>query len=496
MAWSQNLGSQTLVPSASKRTAALGTMLAATLLATGCDDQTPCTTCSQTTATRDAGIHGGSAGSSASSTFDDAGVGADGGNDHQRKALRSLCHFGAGALPDQTLEASEPWGSDIPIDHFIVIMQENRSFDHYFQMLPKRGQPDADVAPDSYSNPDPSNGGKPVAPYHETAYCGKDIEHGWDAMHQEYADGAMNGFVAVGNPGGRRALGYYDESDLPYYYGLAKTFAIGDRYFAATPTPTYPNRMYAASATSFGLVSNSTAPQAGQNQTIYRQLQDAGIAWMIYSDYQTMEEIIYPSLRALPGKHFGSIQNFLDDAKAGTLPAYAWVESQLAPTAVADDEHPPSDVQVGERFVSQIVDAAMHGAAWPSSAVFINYDEHGSFFDHVPPPHACPPDAIEPILSPTSVPGRFDRYGMRVPFMVVSPFAKPHYVSHDVLSHTSILRMVQARYALPALSARDANATPPFDLFDFANPAFMTPPTLPSATVDATELARCKSLYP
>ncbi len=115
----------------------------------------------------------------------------------------------------------------------------------------------------------------------------------------------------------------------------------------------------------------------------------------------------------------------------------------------------------------------MESPNWKRTALFFTYDEHGGFYDHVPPPKACPPDAIHPILEPKDAPGEFDRLGVRVPMIVISPYAKKHYVSHHVYDHTSILRFVQARFDLPALTARDAHARPPFEMFDFAQPAYI-----------------------
>jgi phospholipase C len=130
---------------------------------------------------------------------------------------------------------------------------------------------------------------------------------------------------------------------------------------------------------------------------------------------------------------------------------------------------------------------------WRSSALFLTYDEHGGFYDHVAPPPAPVPDNIPPNLKPGETPGAFDRYGFRVPAVVVSPFSKRHYVSHVVDDHTSILRFIELRFGLPALSNRDVNADPMFDMFDFSRPHFVSPPTLPTAVVDPVQLAACPS---
>src|SRR5262245_20371868 len=188
-------------------------------------------------------------------------------SDGEAEEQRAACGYQAGALPAETQGASHPNGSDIPIDHILVVMMENRSFDHYFQKLPDYGQPDVDVAPPGFTNPDTQ--GMPVAPFHEERYCFVDTAHGWNAVHQQLGGGKMDGFIATNEMNhelpvngtldmlsGTRAMGYYDETDLPFYYWLANDFAIADRYFCSVVGPTWPNRMFLYAASSFGLTSN------------------------------------------------------------------------------------------------------------------------------------------------------------------------------------------------------------------------------------------------
>ena len=405
-----------------------------------------------------------------------------------RSALerREACEFKKGDLPEKTLAPDEPIGQRMPIDHFVVVMQENRSFDHYFQELPKFGQPEADVAPASYQDHDPKTD-RDLKPFHQTSLCGKDTRHDWNSAHAQFADGKMDGFVTTSNPKGQRALGYYDASDLGYYYALANTFAIGDRYFASMLGPTWPNRMFFHSGTTFGHIGNTAPKGIPEDQSLFSQLSQKGIEWIVYAEGMTFEEKIFRHLHDIKGDHFKDLDGFFADAKQNTLPAYVWLESTYGGPD-ATDEHPPADVQLGQHFVARVIGALMASPAWAHSALFIMYDEPGGFYDHVPPPPACVPDDIEPMLEKRHVRARFDRLGMRTPFIVVSPFAKAHYVSHQVYSHSSVPRMVQARFGLPALSARDANSSVPYDLFDFEHPPFMTPPKLPEAVVD--ELAR------
>ena len=164
------------------------------------------------------------------------------------------------------------------------------------------------------------------------------------------------------------------------------------------------------------------------------------------------------------------------------------------------DEHPPANIQQGEQFAASVTEAVLTSPDWPHTALFITYDEHGGFYDHVPPPAACAPDAISPMLDPSDpssdFPAQFDRYGFRVPLLVVSPYVKPGFVSHVIYDHTSILRFIETRYDLPALTNRDANAAPLLDLFDFSRPALLNPPVLPSVAVDATQLQQCRVDFP
>jgi phospholipase C len=143
-----------------------------------------------------------------------------------------------------------------------------------------------------------------------------------------------------------------------------------------------------------------------------------------------------------------------------------------------------------------LVHAVMTSPQWAHLALFITWDEHGGFYDHVAPPKACAPDQTPPMLqSGDTTPGGFDMYGVRVPLIVVSPYAKSAYVGHHVYDHTSITRFIEAKFKLPALTARDANAEPPTDLFDFSTPAFAKPPSIPDAVVDPAGLSYCTTTF-
>ncbi len=339
------------------------------------------------------------------------------------------------------------------IQHVVVLMQENRSFDHYFGQLPNEGQPAVNGEPANASNPNPLNpSGPPITVFHKTPYCEvADLDHSWNGTHKEWDGGKMDGFTAANvnpaDPTGSRTMGYYDQRDLPFYYALDNTFAVGDHYFASALTQTFPNRFYLLAGTSFGHIRNDFPGATGYT------------------------------------------------AAAGTLPQVSFVDPIFVATnTVENDEHPPSNVQVGENFAANVIYALFKSPNWGSSAMFLTYDEHGGFYDHLPPPSAIPPDGIPPMLISGDTPGAFDRYGIRVPVTVISPYARSHFVSHVVNDHTSILHFIETRFDLGTLTRRDAAANPMLEFFNFKNAAFATPPALPAAPIDPAQLAACASM--
>jgi len=198
---------------------------------------------------------------------------------------------------------------------------------------------------------------------------------------------------------------------------------------------------------------------------------------------------------------------FVTDAAAGKLPSVSFVDANFD----IQSEEDPQDIRRGERFAADIINAAMHGPAWEKTLVIWTFDEHGGYYDHVPPPRAIRPDNIPPdIHVPPDQPGAYDRYGFRVPTVLISPYARRDYVSHVVHDHTSILKLIETKWNLPAMTYRDANADNLLDSFDFTGkPAFLEPPTLPApalttpavpltakATTDAAAADRCTPGHP
>ena len=432
-------------------------------------------------------------------------------DDAAAAAKRASCGFARGAMPAETLGASSPIDADIPVKTIVVLMFENRSFDSYYSHLNAFGnRKDIEVAPDGVTNPDAM--GMPHARKRAEHFCFFDTNHEWKGSHEEVNGGKMDGFF-LANQGasplenGDRALWFYDEKEIPFYYALANTFGIADHYHAALQGPTWPNRMYLYAATSFGRTSNALPDTSAfsypdNDAFIFDELEKRHVDWNIYGD-----GAIGAAVAA--GTHlvnrWGSdraavlrIADFFTAAAAGKLPSVVFLDPKLGMEGPnQNDEHPPADLQFGQKFGSDVVQALMKSPQWKDLALFITYDEHGGLYDHVAPPKACAPDDKAPIFDPggSTAPGGFDALGVRVPLVVVSPYAKKGFVSHVTYDHTSITRFIETKFKVPALTGRDANADPLLDFFDFKNPPFVTPPTLPDASIDPTEAAYCKTTY-
>jgi phospholipase C len=429
--------------------------------------------------------------------------------------LRAACTFEAGAWPAQTIGTDYPVGADIPINHVIVIMQENRSFDHYLGRLTAQNYYqtgdftdggagwDSSVALDSpppgWANPDVDGG--LVAPHPDDEYC-FGVNHSWAAEHDDYDNGALDHFVTQNDPDGQRTFFYEDDTVIPFYYALASNFSVGDRYFCSVLSSTWPNRFFLMAGTSFGIGDNSfdvnDTAQTPSPQ-IFSLLEEGGHTWKDYTDGPHMVEF-FPdfgfSMDAL--SKYADVQcGLFGDIAAGTLPDVAFVMGDEV--SESSDEGPSDLPGIGGQLVEAIIRALFASPNWKDTAVFITYDENGGMADHVPPAPACVPDGYPPHDGDgTPLTGAFDSTGFRVPFIVVSPYAKGHYVSHVVHDHTSILRFIETRFGLPALTARDANATPPMEMFDFQSPSFVTPPNIMAhTTVPPAILTQCnQSLAP
>ena len=406
-----------------------------------------------------------------------------------------------------------PVGTDqLPqIRHIVIVMQENHSFDNYLGVL-GRGDGfrlDGDGQP---LDSNPTKAGQPVRAHHfpDTTQVPHIPTQSWEASHEQFGQGRNDGFVrsiedavVAGEPPGEPpgdphlAMGFWDEADLPFYYGLARTFPLCDRWFGSCLGPTIPNRRFLISGTAHGLTTDALSelfdePPAG---TIFDALSRHGISWVNYhsseriglasvlrpsrlrEELQSMTQFtadVYPLSIWRYVCHIRSVGRFQADCRAGRLPAVSIVD----PDFDQDSEENPQDIRRGAAFAAGIINEVLTSPAWPHTLLIWTYDEHGGYYDHVPPPPAPAPDDV----APKGQPGHYDRLGFRVPAVVASPYARPGYVSHVVHDHTSVLKLIETKWNLPALTRRDLAADDLLDCLDLAAPpAFAQPPVLPPA---------------
>lgn len=407
-----------------------------------------------------------------------------------READRLACKFSSGSLATTTVNTTEAARQKIPIEHVVVVMKENRSYDHIFGALSK-SHPDAEAVPPTFSNKDAA--GNDVKPFHSATTCiPTDPGHQWVDMHNQVNGGAMDGFVtnaaSTAFPGpsdGHFVMGYYDETDLPFYYFLAKTYALADRHFPSVLAGTFPNRDYLYLGTSdgvkytFGIPTGPAYPDASL-PTIFTVLTAAGVSWGEYADNGPLSDTLGWSTTS-PGVH--PVQDLIDGFASGNLPSVVFVDGSETGGATGEqDEHPPGDLQVGEAWTKRIYDAAIASSLWDRTVLFFTYDEGGGFADHVPPPTdgciARPGNATD---------AEFFELGVRVPLIAISPWARRHFVSHVRHEHTSITRFIELVFNLGAMTARDANSDALLDMFDFGCGNSESIPTAPAAgTGDCT----------
>jgi phospholipase C len=472
------------------------------------------------------------------------------------------------------------------LNHIILFAQENRSLDSYFGAMlgywaanptlygmngqTFNGLPQFNPGGTAPTNPgcDPTvtdmcspNPSYPVPSFHFESECTEEPSPFWNEAHNDWdytnqgdqpAENPppLNGFVYTAaydaqsqvpplmDVNGVRAMGYFDWTDLNYYYFMASNFGTSDYWFAPLMDRTQLNRMYMLAATSQGLAypigqGNNQGTQLTAT-TIFEALQNAGISWKIYvnsqdvvdkngtacnndltdenaecliqSSYINMfeyENTIIHSAGQNPDllQNIVPVTQFAVDAANGTLPQFALIEPA---SAASLDEHPndldtstPADVQAGANYAAGLINALMTSPSWTDSALIFTYDEWGGLYDHVPPQPAMAPGDF---LSPTDLlPGDicdkpsqelgvgtcdFSWTGYRIPLIVISPYSVKNFVSHTVRDTTAVLKMVETRFGLPPLTARDGSQMDMTEFFDFVNKPWAIPPTPPTQVQD------------
>src|SRR5205085_1157928 len=320
-------------------------------------------------------------------------------------------------------------GSINSLQHIVIACQENRTFDTYFGDYPQAGR---FGIPHGYSQPDGKGGS--IQPSHFQLHDTQDVAHDWQTIHREWDNGKMDGFYLAN---GKSALGYYDRSDIPYYYALADAFTLCGNYFCYQLGPTLPNRIALWAGTTGGITQNHKLPRGSLDfPTIIDLLEDHHISWKCYNlgllDLGSTPEVEF--INALPlfkrwyqdKRLFYSQDDYFNDLKAGALPQVTFLIS-----AALSSEHPPLDIVVGEKKMASVINALITSRLWTSSAFFLTYDEGGGYFDHVRPPQL---GAYGP--------------GMRVPTFVICPWAKRGYLSGQLYEHNSLLKFIERRFGL------------------------------------------------
>jgi phospholipase C len=380
---------------------------------------------------------------------------------------RLSCAFKAGDAPSVTLGV--PSTTAFPIKHVVVVVKDGRSFDHLFGAL-NATQPDADVFDSSFTNLNSLN--EVTRPFRAATSCWSlPLAHGWNAMAQQVNNGAMDGFIKVGTDAAH-AFSYYTSDELPFYYFLANTYAIADRYFSSVRSDALPNRHYLLMAASGGALEASTdgvGLRRSGMKSIFELLDEAKLSFRVYADAQPLAGVLDAAGAPWGNTHaWYSTQSLMQDFKNGTLPNVAFVDARIR----VEDESGSTDLQLGEAFTKRIYDAAVASPAWSSSALLLTHADSGGFFDHVPPP--------ETACIATAEDTQFDKLGVRVPLIAISPWARRHYVSHSLKEHTAVTRFIETIFNLPALTARDANSDALLDMFDFNSTPVPAPPAPPA----------------
>ncbi len=376
-----------------------------------------------------------------------------------------------------------PSPRNMPIDTFVVLMMENRSFDHYLGWLPHADGRQAGL---EYTD---THGVKHATHRLVDFYqsCGfLDPDHSWQGGRTELDNGRLDGFLKSDSD--VFAIGYYGEHDLPFTPFNAKAFTAFDRFFCSLLSSTYPNREYMHAAQSYGMTDNTIPIAEGgfPDTTIFAALKNAGI-----SNQYFFTDIPVSALWGAPGLARSSqVQEFYELAAAGKLPALSFVDPsfQGEDQGTSGDEHPLADVRIGQAFMADIVHAVMESPQWPRTALFCVYDEWGGFFDHVVPPRV--PD----LRSSPNLADDFGQMGFRIPAVLVSPYARRGHVDHSIYGFESILKMIRYRYGLPPLTPRDLYANNIAAAFDWESKPQLDLPPLP--TPPEIVVTECKGTPP
>jgi len=341
------------------------------------------------------------------------------------------------------------------IEHIVVVLMENRSFDHYLGWLPG-----ADGRQAGLSYADDKGVEHPTHHLTDRQGCGfNDPDHSYTGGQTQLNAGKCDGFRKGANDD--YALGYYTRADLPFYGPLTGQSTVFDRWFCSILSSTYPNRYYTHSGRTERL---DNAMVTTSMPTIWDRLAGAGVSANYY--FSDLPFLALYGEKYLPiSRH---MEDFFAQAASGTLPAYSYLDPFFLgeDQGGSNDDHPHADIWRGQAFVSLVAQAVVNSPLWSKTALVITYDEWGGFFDHVPPP-------VGPDPNPDLGAGL---RGFRVPCLVVSPRARRGYVAHGLYDHTSVLKLIEWRFGLAPLTVRDAAANNLAEVLDFGAPPVLDAP--------------------
>ncbi|MGH7598429.1 MAG: alkaline phosphatase family protein [bacterium] len=398
-------------------------------------------------------------------------------------------------MPDRLTSSADPDQQALnnlhKIDHFVVLMLENRSFDHILGYLKlEAGRREVDGLTRSMSNM--HNKKKYTVRHLESTKFEQDPGHEGEDVAEQLVNN-NGGFVSdfarhypdERDPG--KIMGYYNAVDLPVYDHLARHFCICDRWFSSVPGSTWPNRLYALTGQADGSKDNKPVPIYSEISFV-RHLEERNISWRWYShDFQTLR---YADEKYRTGydQNFFKVeentmleaQDFLDHCASGDLAAVSWIDPNLVGLTAfaANDDHPPADVMAAQNLVLTIFSALIASPAWKKTVFILTYDEHGGFYDHVAPPEAVDDDP------------NFRSYGVRVPALIISPWVIPGSATHVVFDHTSIIKTILLRFCreadgnIPNMGARVANANHLGELLTLPRPRPVSARALPIRLLD------------
>ncbi|KAJ5624449.1 Phosphoesterase family protein [Penicillium lagena] len=414
-----------------------------------------------------------------------------------------------GSLPFPDLE---PGTDTMPnIEHIVFLQLENHSFDNMLGMLGRGdGLSVGSNGEVLNSNPYPNGSLQHAFPMPNTCQLSSRPSQEWLASHNAYDNGTNTGFVStrisstIDEMVGGVAMGYYTSDHLPFTYSLAEHFPIGDRFFCSLLAQTWPNRRFLIAGTPRGIVDDNVNLTAGYAPagTIFNELDKYGISWNNYAPDCCWRDIsgntpdfFGKNNYDTETKHHKDLPQFMVDALEGNLPAFSFID----PNYANQSQENPQNVVNGEALLADVVNSIGQSPLWSKTLFILNYDEHGGYYDHVPPPPALFPDEVPPHVQPGEyLYEGYGRLGFRVPAIVVSPYAKAgKYVSSVVYDQTSVLATLQRKWNLPAFTYRDANANDMLDFLDLdalkrKEPTFTKMPAL-AAPGNTTEALACST---